>query len=90
MKTAYAILGLFTFLFVASVLGASACGDDPAPMNNTPDAGLAGVDAGTEFVCNPASDTPQGMLLNAPLDPSVQVVNKTPRHPGDPGPDGLP
>lgn len=91
MKTIHAALSIFSLLFAVSVFGASACGDDdPTPPNNTPDAGMVDADAGTGYVCDPADDTPQGMLLNAPLDPSVQVINKTPVHPGDPGPDGLP
>jgi hypothetical protein len=31
-----------------------------------------------------------GALLNAPVASDVQVIVKTPQHPGDPGPDNLP
>jgi hypothetical protein len=55
------------------------------------DDSATGRDAGvSSYVCDPATATPRGMLLNAPLDPGVQVIQKTPTHPGDPGPDGLP
>ena len=83
MRTLLITTGLFAFLLGLSTIGSTACSDDEPTGTGQPDAG------GT-FVCDPALSTPRGMLLNAPLDPTVQVINKTPRHPGDPGPDGLP
>ena len=45
----------------------------------------------TAFECDPVGADPVvGELLNAPLDDDVEVIEKVPQHPGDPGPDGLP
>jgi len=49
------------------------------------------TDSGPAYECDPVGDNPaMGELLNAPLDDTVEVIQKTPQHPGDPGPDGLP
>lgn len=64
-----------------------ACGgDDDDPMGDPPDA-----DPGSTYTCDPMGSNPaMGELLNAPVDSDVTVVMKTPQHPGDPGPEGLP
>ncbi|MBX2803831.1 MAG: hypothetical protein KTR31_39510 [Myxococcales bacterium] len=52
------------------------------------------VDTGTpteQWECDPVGANPEmGGLLNAPLEDDVEVIDKTPAHPGDPGPVGLP
>lgn len=46
---------------------------------------------GTDFVCDPVGDQPEmNGLFNAPVGDDVEVIEKTPRHPGDPGPEDLP
>jgi hypothetical protein len=75
-------------LVATCVAGIAACGgDDDAP---TADASVRD-DASAGYVCDPEGANPEmGMLLNAPLDSDVEVINKTPQHPGDPGPKDLP
>ena len=42
-------------------------------------------------VCDPQGANPEmGELLNAPLADDVELIVKTPQHPGEPGPDNLP
>jgi hypothetical protein len=65
---------------------ATACGDD---SGSGADAG-ADQDAGA-YVCDPVGNNPaQSELFNAPLAEGVEVIDKTPQHPGDPGPADLP
>ena len=67
----------------AAALALSACGDDDNKSDggNTPAA----------WSCDPVGANPaMGALLNEPVDSGVTVVNKTPNHPGDPGPLDLP
>lgn len=53
------------------------------------DAGVSN-DAGVP-VCDPTTNPEaQGRLLNAPLAAEVEVIQKTPQHPGPPGPNNLP
>ena len=74
-------------LCVASLLS-FACGDDGG--QGEADASL-GFDADTQFVCDPMGANPaMGALLNTPLETDVEVIVKTPQHPGDPGPTNLP
>lgn len=41
--------------------------------------------------CDPVGDNPiMNGLLNEPVQADVEVITKTPQHPGDPGPDNLP
>jgi hypothetical protein len=43
------------------------------------------------FVCDPVGTHPaMGELLNGPLEADVEVIVKTPQHPGAPGPLDLP
>ena len=45
---------------------------------------------GDVWVCDPVGADPvMGGLLNAPLADDVEVIVKTPQHPGVPGPEGL-
>jgi hypothetical protein len=74
-----------------ALLVAAGCGDDgggnssDADVNDTIDASVE------EYTCDPVGANPAvGLLLNAPLDSSVEVIVKDPRHPGDPGPSNLP
>ena len=76
---------LCTAVMISLCLG---CGDsDSNPAN---DAGIE-ADASTEWMCDPVGSNPEmGALLNAPLANDVEVIEKTPQHPGHPGPDNLP
>jgi len=41
--------------------------------------------------CDPQGPNPeQAALFNAPIEDDVEVIDKTPTHPGDPGPENLP
>lgn len=83
------ITGSFALAFGLAIGGLSACSSDDPETGN--DGGVTGTDGSTTgWQCDPASGTPQGQLLNAPLDNGVEVIMKTPSHPGDPGPDNLP
>ena len=70
------------------LLGAlAACdGDDGT---DPPDSG-ARMDSGMQETCDPNAGPEHVQLLNAELEDGVEVVKKTPRHPGEPGPQGLP
>ena len=81
MKDMRSLLMMLALLGTALIGG---CDGDDDDTSTRRDGGVS------SYVCDPATDTPRGMLLNAPLDPEVQVIQKTPTHPGDPGPDGLP
>jgi hypothetical protein len=73
---------------VAVALALSACdGDDDG--SHPPDGGVA-MDSGTPPVCDPNAGPAHERLSNAAVAPGVDVVKKTPRHPGAPGPSGLP
>ena len=77
-------------LCVASLL-TIACGDDGGGQGNEPDAASTFDASVTEFVCDPMGANPAvGALLNAPLESGIEVIVKTPTHPGDPGPTNLP
>jgi hypothetical protein len=78
-------------IVVASVFAAgiavAACGDD---SGGSPDASSNVFDA-AGFTCDPVGSNPaMGALLNATLEGDVEVIVKTPQHPGDPGPTNLP
>lgn len=65
-----------------------ACGDDDSSADT--DAGTE-QDAGSGYICDPVGSNPdQSALFNAPLDEGVEIIEKVPQHPGDPGPTGLP
>ncbi len=85
--TTRSIYSIFFSLFIGSVL--VACGEDgdSSPV----DAAGNSSDGDVAFVCDPVGANPGvGALLNAPLDSDVEVVVKTPQHPGNPGPLDLP
>lgn len=84
MRQRTTLFVLPAFLFLAAAV-ASTCADpdDDDMMGDDDD------DDGWE--CDPVGANPEmGMLLNEPLDPAVQVVQKVPQHPGNPGPLNLP
>ncbi len=59
--------------------------DDDPPVGGDTDGDTDGA------VCDPAGVDPQmGMLLNAPVAEDVEVIVKTPQHPGAAGPNDLP
>ena len=66
------------------------CGDDGDGSAGN-DAGM-NEDGGAEvYECDPVGANPgQGALFNAPLADDVEVIEKEPQHPGDPGPTDLP
>lgn len=69
---------------VATLAAGVSCSDDADGMGES-------GDGGTDEVCNPDGPTPEmGALLNAPVEDDVEVIVKTPQHPGPAGPDGLP
>jgi hypothetical protein len=79
------------YIISAVLMGAlslAACDGDDDGTNN-PDSGVR-PDSGMQAVCDPNEGPPHVQLLNAPLAQGVEVVKKTPRHPGEPGPEGLP
>lgn len=80
-------LPLLLLLASATVVG---CDDSSSPADT--DGETDGQD--TDDVgpaCDPVGAQPeQAALFNAPLADDVEVVQKTPTHPGDPGPDALP
>ena len=42
-------------------------------------------------MCDPIGANPaQGNLFNAPVEADVEVIDKPPTHPGEPGPTDLP
>ena len=63
--------------------GAGDTGDGGATDGETDDtAGAA---------CDPEGPNPaQAALFNAPVEADVEIVQKTPKHPGEPGPENLP
>ncbi|MEM9459161.1 MAG: hypothetical protein AAGF11_33590 [Myxococcota bacterium] len=64
-----------------------ACNDDPAPAEGQDS---DGEDSEGEQ-CDPeGADAQMGMLLNAPVAADVEVIVKTPQHPGPAGPRDLP
>jgi hypothetical protein len=71
---------------------ATACGDDDTSGSDDIDASMTSDDAAVGgYVCDPEGADPEmGELLNAPLEDDVEVIVKTPQHPGDPGPENLP
>lgn len=77
---------------LAGSLCLTACdgGDaDTADTADTDDASESDTDAALE--CDPEGPNPeQAALFNAPIEDDVEVVEKTPQHPGDPGPENLP
>lgn len=79
---------LHTGLMVLALALGSCTGDDGDALDD----GESGDDTGgTMDMCDPVgADPDMAMLLNAPLEADVEVVVKTPQHPGMPGPDGLP
>lgn len=53
--------------------------------------GETGNDDGADGSCDPVGDNPEmGALLNAPVAADVEVIAKTPQHPGPAGPENLP
>ncbi len=49
------------------------------------------TDSVGDLDCDPQGAIPEvGALLNAPVEDDVEVIVKTPRHPGPPGPTALP
>ncbi len=76
-----------TLVAAGLVFAFASCGDDDGQVSF--DASNV-VDA-SGFTCDPVGANPEmGMLLNAPVDSDVEVIVKTPQHPGDPGPANLP
>lgn len=60
------------------------------PESETPEESTGETDDAAEE-CDPAGPLPEvGALYNAPLAADVEVVVKTPQHPGRPGPSNLP
>lgn len=83
-----------TFVRTAALLGALALclvnceNDDPAASDDETGADDGSGDGG---VCDPVGSTPEvGALLNAPVAADVEVIQKTPQHPGLAGPTDLP
>lgn len=77
-KSSIALASALLFLSI------SCGGDDDSPTTPRADASVA-------FVCDPVgSNAEMSALLNAELDQGVEVIEKTPTHPGDPGPLDLP
>jgi hypothetical protein len=77
--------------FLVLALGAAACDDEPTDMN--PDGGMMMMnnDSGMQMEeCDPNEGPAHVQLLNAPVAAGVEVIMKTPQHPGEPGPNGLP
>ena len=72
----------------ALALASAACSDDPT--NNNPDGGVNNQQDAAVATCDPNAGTESVKLLNATLEPGVDVITKMPRHPGAPGPNGLP
>ncbi len=80
MKTTTMISWALAAMFVAGL----SCTDDPEGMDDA-------SDDGAEQMCDPVGPNPQvGALLNAPVADDVEVIVKTPQHPGPAGPDQLP
>lgn len=69
---------------VLTLCGCPTSDDDPPPGQDT-----EGDSDGA--VCDPVgADAEMGMLLNAPVAEDVEVIVKTPQHPGAAGPSDLP
>ena len=77
------------FLIVAGALALAACdggSDGAADTDADTEGGSGGVDE-----CDPVGAQPeQAALFNAPVEADVEVIQKAPTHPGEPGPDNLP
>ncbi len=84
------LLGVAVAMTLAMTLATPACesgGDDETTAGDTDASGETEGPA----ECDPVGATPEvGALLNAPLEADVEVIVKTPQHPGVPGPVGLP
>ena len=74
---------------VAVLVSLGSCSDDDAGMSG--DTAADGGTGGPAGNCDPVGSTPAvGALLNAPLAADVEVIQKTPQHPGMVGPTDLP
>ncbi|MBL4634800.1 MAG: hypothetical protein JKY56_13080 [Kofleriaceae bacterium] len=83
-RSAYSVF--FSLLISGGLVACGGDGDSSAV-----DAAGNSSDGDVAFVCDPVGANPGvGALLNAPLDSDVEVVMKTPQHPGNPGPLDLP
>ena len=73
----------FTAVLSLSLLGCPAAQGDEETSETSGETGSP--------VCDPQGANPEmGELLNAPLADDVEIIVKTPQHPGEPGPDNLP
>ncbi len=70
--------------------GLTGCDDDTTEAETD----AADTDAGetaADDMCDPIGANPaQGNLFNAPVEADVEVIDKPPTHPGEPGPTDLP
>lgn len=74
----------------ALALGLAAALTTGCPESEPPEEDTQETDEGAAE-CDPVGEIPQvGELYNAPLEADVEVVVKTPQHPGAPGPRDLP
>jgi hypothetical protein len=90
MKTKDTSFEPMPFLALAALLLATtACPSSTSSGDS--DETAASDDDGSDYLCDPVGDNPTvGELLNAPLADDVEVIQKEPQHPGDPGPENLP
>ena len=76
---------------LAGSLGLTACdgGDGDGDSADTDDSSASDTESALE--CDPQGPNPeQAALFNAPIEDDVEVVEKQPQHPGEPGPENLP
>jgi len=82
---------LIEWVVLGLVVGLSACGDDAGSADDAAGTGTGGGGDDAAAMCDPVGATPEvGALLNAPVAADVEVIQKTPQHPGAPGPVDLP
>jgi hypothetical protein len=68
----------------------TACDDDAQEEPADTDGDTDG-DTDAALECDPEGPNPeQAALFNAPIEDDVEVVEKVPQHPGEPGPENLP
>lgn len=78
-----------SLVLLLSSLAFTGCDDDATPADTDGET-EGGTDDGGP-ACDPEGAQPeQAALFNAPLADDVEVIQKTPTHPGAPGPDALP
>lgn len=83
---------MLSWTVIATLAGSlclSACDGGDGDGADTDDASQSDTDAALE--CDPEGPNPeQAALFNAPIEDDVEVVEKMPQHPGEPGPENLP